>query len=155
MACLTALDQQKSDQEREMRAAQAKAEKVQKEQSSMSERTMEECRYEMSMHRMVLTQQESEYESEVEQLLTIATDELHAQRHITSRLRAEVQIQDTKIVQVEKKTEEIQRHHLATEEQIADTKRSNEVLQRDLDKLGGEIEEKQKLLVNNEKQVSV
>ena len=62
---------------------------------------------------------------EVEQLLKIATDELHAQRHITSRLRAEVQIQDTKIVQIEKKTEEIARHHLATEKPIAETKRRN------------------------------
>ena len=68
-ACLTALDQQKSDQEREMRSAQTKTEKMQKEQTSMSERTMEECRYEMSMHRMVLTQQESEYEAEYEAMV--------------------------------------------------------------------------------------
>ena len=67
----------------------------------LSEQKREECRYEMTMHRMALTQQEEEYEAEVKELLRLATDELHAQRHVTSRLRAEVQIQDTKIVQIQ------------------------------------------------------
>jgi len=147
---LQRLEQSSHEQDEQSRALEKRSMARRRVLERDAAKLFEDCKHEGITHREVLSQQESEYEAEVSRLMDIANNELHEQRSITAKLRAKVQVQNTKLVQMKKKMAEIERHTHGTLDRTRDTAGKNDRLASEVAALEESIAQRQLVLDHKE-----
>jgi hypothetical protein len=101
--------------ERELRRKQKHAQRKAREMKLQCDKLAEECRLGARFHHAALGQQESEYETEVTRLMAEATKEMFEQRQLSTKLRGQAQLNNTRALQMEKTMRKMKEDNAATE----------------------------------------
>jgi len=151
--CEGLLEAQAADHERHTRQIEQKASKTEKLLAMQISRMKDDMEHNEAMYREVLDQQEAEYETELQKLMSVAESDLIGEQESTRKMQAIVQTLNTKRAQLKKKNEELKLKTANHEIEYAKEKSRRVKLEETLSHIELHMKEREDALSDKEKTI--